>query len=92
MNIKKKRRGKSVEEVTEREILRKQMELLAEATATEKYGPYLRGYSKEMVRIHKELNKPIFALSIGMVLLAIATRLQGTKTRNRRKLRKRWFS
>lgn len=75
MNIKKKRRGKSVEEVTEREILRKQMELLAEATATEKYGPYLRGYSKEMVRIHKELSKPIFVLSIGIALLDLAIHL-----------------
>lgn len=75
MNIKKKRRGKGVEEATEREILRKQMELLAEATATEKYGPYLRGYSKEMVRIHKELSKPIFVLSIGMALLDLTIHL-----------------
>lgn len=59
MNFKKSRRGIGVKEATQREILRKQMELLAEASAADYSKEYLPVYSKEIVRIHKELSKPI---------------------------------
>ena len=67
VNIKKNRRGIKVEEATQREILRKQMELLAEASAAEPLESHV--YSKEMIKIHRELSKPIRVTAFGIVLL-----------------------
>lgn len=60
------RRGMPVEEATRREILRKQMELLAEASfSTDE--PKLSDFSQAMVSVNKELAKPIRAFVFGIV-------------------------
>lgn len=60
------RRGMPVEEATKREILRKQMELLAEASfsTTE---PKLADFSQAMVSVNKELTKPVWVLVFGVI-------------------------
>lgn len=67
MSLKSKNRGIPVEQATQRDILRKQMELLAKASFNDPIG--LPAYSKQMVAIHRELLKPIWAVVFGGVVL-----------------------
>ncbi len=67
MRIKQSRRKIEVEDATEREILRKQMELLSEASAKGQMDDGLSRYSEMMIEINKELTtKPVCALALGI--------------------------
>ena len=66
MRIKQNRRKIKVEDATEREILRKQMELLSEASAKGQIDDGLSRYSEMMIEINKELTKPVCALALGI--------------------------
>lgn len=67
MRIKQNRRKIKVEDATEREILRKQIELLPEAPAKGQMDDGLSRYSEMMIEINKELNKPFRTLVFGIV-------------------------
>lgn len=66
MRIKQNRRKIKVEDATEREILRKQLELLSEASAKGQIDDGLSRYSEMMIEINKELTKPVCALALGI--------------------------
>ena len=67
MRIKQSRRKIKVEDATEREILRKQLELLSEASAEGQMDDGLSRYSEMMIEINKELTtKPVCALALGI--------------------------
>ena len=67
MRIKQSRRKIKVEDATEREILRKQMELLSEASAKGQMDDGLSRYSEMMLEINKALTtKPVCALALGI--------------------------
>lgn len=66
------RRGMPVEEATRREILRKQMELLAEYSKHNPLGCELPEGSREMTRIYRELSKPfLIILSAALFYLGL---------------------
>ena len=62
------RRGMPVGEATRREILRKQMELLAEASFSTSESR-LAEFSNSMVRVNRELRKPFSTIFLIIVLL-----------------------
>lgn len=73
MRMNHKPRG--IEEATEKEILRRQMELLAEASSKGIFDDGISNYSNEMIKIYRELEKPSIRICLCIMLLDLIINL-----------------
>lgn len=70
MRIRKSRRGMNVGDATEREILRRQMELLAEASTDD---AYVSNNTYAMIKLYKVMSKPRFFIATVMLFYSVVS-------------------